>query len=119
MFMIYHKASLFIIIAAYRMWNYFNLKMAIYDTVLGGCAMDIHYHKREDLQLSFISNYMDKSNETSLPDIIYFMMCFKACVRAKVSLFRSMQWSNTDQRRGHIKEANNHFTLAEKYLTML
>ena len=33
--MIYHKASLFIIIAAYRMWDYFNLKMAIYDSVLG------------------------------------------------------------------------------------
>ena len=82
-------------------------------------AMDIHYHKREDLQLSFISKYIDKSNDTSLFNIIYFMMCFKACVRAKVSLFRSMQCSNTQQKLEHVKEANNHFTLAEKYLTML
>ena len=71
-------------------------------------AMDIHFHKRDNLQLSFISNYIDKSNDSSLPDIIYFMMCFKACVRAKVFLFRSMQCSNTDQKRGYIKEANNH-----------
>lgn len=82
-------------------------------------AMDIHYHKREDLQSSFISKYIEKSNDTSLLDIIYFMMCFKACVRAKVSLFRSLQCSNLNQKREYINEANNHFTLAEKYLEML
>jgi len=82
-------------------------------------AMDIQYHKREDLQLSFISKYIDKSNDSSLLDIVYFMMCFKACVRAKVSLFRSIQCSNLSQKRQYINEANDHFTLARKYLTML
>lgn len=81
-------------------------------------AMDIQYHKRDDLQSSFISKYVDKSNDTSLPHMIYFMMCFKACVRAKVSLFRSMQCSNLNEKSEFVREANDHFTLAEKYLTM-
>jgi aminoglycoside phosphotransferase family enzyme len=81
-------------------------------------AMDIHFHQREDLQSSFISKYVDKSNDISLPKMIYFMMCFKACVRAKVSLFRSAQCSNLNEKSEFVKEANDHFTLAEKYLTM-
>jgi hypothetical protein len=80
-------------------------------------AMDIHYHQREDLQSYFISNYINKSKDTNLIHIIYFMMCFKACVRAKVSLFSSMQCTDKNQKMEHIKEAKDHFRLAKKYLT--
>lgn len=81
-------------------------------------AMDIHYHQREDLQSYFISNYINISKDTSLIHIIYFMMCFKACVRAKVSLFRSMQCTDENHKTEYVKEAKDHFSLAEKYLTM-
>ena len=81
-------------------------------------AMDIHYHQREDLQVYFIRNYINKSKDTNLIRIIYFMMCFKACVRAKVSLFSSTQCSDKNQKMGHINEAKDHLSLAKKYLTM-
>ncbi len=81
-------------------------------------AMDIHYHQREDLQVYFIRNYINKSKDTNLIRIIYFMMCFKACVRAKVSLFSSTQCSDKSQKMGHINEAKDHLSLAKKYLTM-
>jgi len=81
-------------------------------------AMDIHYHQREDLQVYFIRNYINKSKDTNLIRIIYFMMCFKACVRAKVSLFSSTQCSDKNQKKEHINEAKDHLSLAKKYLTM-
>ena len=46
-------------------------------------AMDIHYHKREGMQLYFISHYINESNDTSLIDIIYFIMRYKACLGLK------------------------------------
>mgnify|MGYP001093227120 FL=1 len=81
-------------------------------------AMDIHYHQREDLQVYFIRNYINKSKDTNIIRIIYFMMCFKACVRAKVSLFSSTQCSDKNQKMKHIKEAKDHLCLANKYLKM-
>ena len=81
-------------------------------------AMDIHYHQREDLQVYFIRNYINKSKDTNLIRIIYFMMCFKACVRAKVSLFSSTQCSDKNRKMEHINEAKDHLNLAKKYLTM-
>jgi aminoglycoside phosphotransferase family enzyme len=81
-------------------------------------AMDLHYHRREDLQRYLISNYIRKSNDTSLMNLIYFMMCYKSCVRAKVSIFRASQLHNTKQKLKYISEANHHFKLATKYLEL-
>lgn len=81
-------------------------------------AMDLDYHGREDLQRYLISNYIRKSNDISLMNIIYFMMCYKSCVRAKVSTFRASQLENTNQKLKCISEANQHFRLASKYLEL-
>lgn len=81
-------------------------------------AMDIHYYQREDFQSYFVSTYITKSNDTNLVYIIYFMMCFKACVRAKVSLFRSIQCADRNQKMEHVKEAKDHLSIAKKYLKM-
>ena len=51
-------------------------------------AMDLDCHRRQDLRRYFINHYIRKSNDTTLINIIYFMMCYKACIRAKVSIFR-------------------------------
>ena len=52
-------------------------------------SMDLDYHKRDDLRKYFISQYIMKSNDVKLSRLVYFLMCYKACVRAKVSLFRA------------------------------
>ncbi|HET7148454.1 MAG TPA: hypothetical protein VFI73_08155 [Candidatus Nitrosopolaris sp.] len=52
-------------------------------------SMDLDYYKRNDLRRYFISKYIEKSNDNNLQDLLYFLICYKACVRAKVSLFRA------------------------------
>jgi hypothetical protein len=81
-------------------------------------AMDLDYHGREDLQQYVISNYMRKSNDTSLMNLIYFMMCYKSCVRAKVSIFRASQLAKASEKLKHMSDADHHFKLARKYIEL-
>ena len=91
-------------------------------------AMDLDFHERSDLRKRLISGYMVQAKDTSLEDIVYFFMCYKACVRAKVSLFRAKGLdkktnNNSDHGRKRIKqaeeEAKRHLQLAESYLPLL
>jgi uncharacterized protein len=81
-------------------------------------AMDLDYHRRQDLRHYFINQYIKKSNDTTLISIIYFMMCYKACIRAKVSIFRASQVGNENERIDCIREAQRYFKLARKYLKL-
>jgi uncharacterized protein len=98
----------------------FNDSLRYADVVedIAHLAMDLDYHGREDLQQYIISNYIRKSNDTSLMNIIYFMMCYKSCVRAKVSIFRASQLANASQKLKHMSEADHHFRLAGKYIEL-
>ena len=49
-------------------------------------AMDLDYHQKTDLGEYFISQYVKTSNDKNIISLVYFMMCYKACVRTKVSL---------------------------------
>lgn len=87
-------------------------------------AMDLDYHKREDLRKYLISNYIEKSGDNTLTEVIYFIMCYKSLVRAKVSLFRKKQiisersGINTRNITGCDLEAHEHFALARNYMEM-
>jgi aminoglycoside phosphotransferase family enzyme len=80
-------------------------------------AMDLSFHKESNLSSHFISQYEAQSNDTNLANIIYFLMCYKACVRAKVSLFRAKTTTN-DARALQVEEAISHLKLAESYLKL-
>ena len=89
-------------------------------------AMDLDFHGRRDLRRHFISAYMLQSEDEDLEDVVYFWMCYKSCVRVKVSLFRVKNLDKTtndsDGRRKIKKaeeEATNHLKLAESYLELL
>jgi aminoglycoside phosphotransferase family enzyme len=89
-------------------------------------AMDLDFHRRTDLRKSLISEYILQGKDTSLEDIVYFLMCYKACLRVKVSLFRAKgleKTSNSDEDRKEIdraeEEARRHLQLAESYLELL
>jgi len=90
----------------------------IYDILILLAKYLSNYHGREDLQRYLISNYIRKSNDTSLMNIIYFLMCYKSCVRGKVSIFRASQLHNPNQKLKCISEANQHFKLATTYLEL-
>jgi len=83
-------------------------------------AMDLDYHKRKDLREHFISDYIEKSGDLTLMNIIFFFMFFKACVRAKVTLFRAGQITgqNKNLRLKYTDEADNHFKIARNYLDL-
>ena len=80
-------------------------------------AMDLDFHKQGRLSKHFISEYKAQSKDTSLVDIVYFMMCYKACVRAKVSLFRAKAMAN-DAKTLQVEEGISHLKLAEHYLEL-
>ena len=87
-------------------------------------AMDLDFHGRCDLRKHLISAYMLQGRDAGLENIVYFLMCYKACVRVKVSLFRvkGLDKTNSDDRKKieHAKnEARNHLELAESYLELL
>ncbi len=81
-------------------------------------AMDLDYHRRQDLRRYLINHYIRKSNDTTLINIIYFMMCYKACIRAKVSIFRATEIGNENERLKCSTDAQSYFTLARKYLEL-
>jgi aminoglycoside phosphotransferase family enzyme len=87
-------------------------------------AMDLDFHGRRDLRKHFISAYLVQSKDAHLEDVVYFLMCYKACIRVKVSLFRANGLDKTiSNERIKIEqaeeEARNHLELAESYLGLL
>lgn len=90
-------------------------------------AMDLDFNGRSDLRKRLISDYMVQGKDTSLEDIVYFLMCYKACVRAKVSLFRAKGLDKTTDNSNHNRkriqqaeeEGRRHLQLAESYLPLL
>ena len=82
-------------------------------------SMDLDYHKRSDLRKHFISQYIKKSNDINLENLVYFLMCYKACIRAKVSLFHAKNETIGKKRIDHIKESKDLLNLAESYLELL
>ena len=80
-------------------------------------AMDLDFHKEDSISKHFISQYKAESKDTNLADILYFLMCYKACVRAKVSLFRAKGMSD-NERAPQLEEGMLHLKLAESYLEL-
>jgi uncharacterized protein len=51
--------------------------------------------------------------------LIYFLMCYKACVRAKVCFFKAVNEKNSKQKVTCLRESRNHLKLARSYLEFL
>jgi aminoglycoside phosphotransferase family enzyme len=81
-------------------------------------SMDLDYHKRSDLRKYFISQYIEKSNDINLKDLVYFLMCYKACVRIKVCIFRAKNETSAKKKLVQIKESKDLLELAESYLEL-
>lgn len=81
-------------------------------------SMDLDFHKRSVLRKHFISKYITKSHDYDLKKLVYFLMCYKACVRGKVSLFRAKNETNSKNKMAQLIECKNHFKLAETYFEL-
>ncbi|MGH9926393.1 MAG: hypothetical protein ACREAS_09875 [Nitrososphaera sp.] len=88
-------------------------------------AMDLDFHGRSDLKKHLIADYMLQSKDPGLDSIINFLMCYKACIRVKVSSFlaRGLDKNNNSDDRKKIElaeeESTAHLQLAESYLELL
>jgi aminoglycoside phosphotransferase family enzyme len=79
-------------------------------------AMDLDFHQRPDLSKYFIKEYIQKSRDEIMNKLVYFMMCYKACVRAKVSFFSSQEVKTKKGKIIHEREAKKHLNLAKRYI---
>lgn len=78
-------------------------------------SMDLDYNKRISFRKYFVSQYIGYSRDHCLERLLYFLMCYKACVRAKVSLFGAKNETVNKRRTTQLKESKHHLELAESY----
>jgi aminoglycoside phosphotransferase family enzyme len=95
-----------------------NLRYADVAEDVAHLAMDLDSHNRHDLQEFFVNQYILKSKDNTLKDILYFMMCFKACMRAKVSFFNAMSAFTSERNATAMGEGNRLLEVAESYLKL-
>jgi uncharacterized protein len=81
-------------------------------------SMDLDYYKRNDLRRHFTSKYIEQTNDYSLQNLLYFLMCYKACVRAMVSLFQAKNERIYKKRKKEIEESKDLLELARSYLEL-
>jgi len=82
-------------------------------------CMDLDYQKRSHLKRHFLSCYIEGSRDFQLNVLIYFLMCYKACVRAKVSFFKATKERNRKKKAMCLRESDDHLKLAKSYLGFL
>lgn len=82
-------------------------------------SMDLEYQKRMDLQLHFVQTYISKSKDQDVERILHFFMCYKAFMRAKVSLFQASFETTNIRKSRLIKEADSHLDHGERYFQYL
>jgi len=79
-------------------------------------SMDLDFNRRLDLRKYFLSQYLKKSQDFELESLVYFWMCYKACMRAKVSLFQAKNEPNKTKKKKLNTDAKQLFKLAESYM---
>lgn len=81
-------------------------------------AMDLDFYNKTDLRNYFINQYIKKSKDSELVTLVYFWMCYKACMRAKVSLFQAKNEQNKKKKNILVNDAKKLLKLASSYLNL-
>ena len=82
-------------------------------------CMDLDYQKRSHLKRHFLSSYIEETKDFQLNSLVYFLMCYKACMRAKVCFFKGINERNSTEKAICLRESNSHLKLATSYLEFL
>ncbi|MEE8168462.1 MAG: hypothetical protein V3T58_06280 [Candidatus Hydrothermarchaeales archaeon] len=79
-------------------------------------AMDLEFYNREDLAGLFLEEYVKRSGDQGLKQLLPFYKCYRAYVRAKVTGLRLTE-KNLDpvERKGIEEGARLYFELASRY----
>jgi aminoglycoside phosphotransferase family enzyme len=82
-------------------------------------SMDLEYHRHKDFKLYFVRTYVSRSRDHDLIKILNFLICYKAFMRAKVSLFQATFESTRARQHRLKKEADLLLAFGQRYLTDL
>ena len=87
---------------------------------IGFLAMDLDYHGREDLSKEFLRDYVAKSGDSGVMDVLDFYRCYRAYVRGKVESLRleGPGISPEDEEEAE-QRAQKYFQLAHRYAKRL
>ena len=79
-------------------------------------AMDLDRHGRPDLASAFVAEYVERSGDTELLQILDFYRCYRAYVRGKVrSLRLDAPGLAPDEREAIVADARAYFELSQSY----
>ena len=82
-------------------------------------SKNLDYNGRTDLRKHFVSQYIEYSHDVDLRNLLYFPICYKASVRAKVSLFRTKNETDNETRKSWIEDSKNFLEVAAPYIESL
>ncbi|MCK5071584.1 MAG: hypothetical protein KAR01_13605 [Desulfocapsa sp.] len=81
-------------------------------------AMDLDFHGEGELSDYFIEQFVAKSADPELMEMLNFYKCYRTYVRAKIALFTASDPAVDEKSKSSlIEQAKKHFILAEKYAT--
>lgn len=79
-------------------------------------AMDLDFHGLEELSDYFVENFMGRSEDETLREVLTFYKCYRAVVRAKVSLLTLLDKGVDGKSKERSADlAKRYFSLAERY----
>ncbi|MDH3794382.1 MAG: hypothetical protein OER78_04815 [Nitrosopumilus sp.] len=81
-------------------------------------AMDLDFHNKKNLRKYFINQYIKKSKDSELESLVYFWMCYKACMRVKVSLFQAKNEQDKKKKNSLLNDAKKLLKLTSSYLNL-
>jgi len=80
-------------------------------------AMDLDHYGRADLSRSFVSAYVDMSQDRELQELVTFYKCYRAYVRGKVESFKLDDPYITKAEKSRTLDiASSYFDLADSYI---
>lgn len=94
-----------------------NLRSADVAEDVAHFSMDLDFNDRPKLRKYFVDLYVRKSKDLDLKLLVYFFMCYKACMRAKVSLFNAKNASDKNKKIQSLNDSKKFLKLADTYLT--
>jgi len=95
-----------------------NLRFADIAEDVAHLSMDLDFNEKHDLRKYFITMYVKISKDIDLLKFIYFWMCYKALIRAKVSLFLEKNEKSKTKRITALNDSRKFFKLANSYLKL-
>jgi aminoglycoside phosphotransferase family enzyme/predicted kinase len=83
-------------------------------------AMDLEFRGRRDLSDELMGRYLEDTLDSTLPLLLPFYKCYRACVRGKVDGFQLDRPEIDEAQKAQVRDAaHRYFELAHEYATHL